>query len=485
MTSRRSEDNATTADWRSEKDGLYFDSTWSADSQGRKQPASTQITVTPSASILETSRAAQAANRERLDRRENEAKTEAEAVQKIKREEAEQKANKKEVTRGVPENKIRTVLPKRKFGGFGWIVQEHLGEFHDNPTTILDTTDVVFGSSKLQKTLFQQYRLYTPLIYFQPFALPAQYTTYPVVPTKESSDPPPIKCTVLSETKNSVVIRVHGEIESPGTPSSQVTTVTRTETLGPTIPGWSGTTTTGNEFNNTQTVRVRIETGVSGFSIHRETVTHAVKPQPQESPNQKYFFQVGVFFGKSSISKPSYVYVFHKKDSDENSPSLFNSGVLLSELSASTTYPVASIVNPDNLNKISIDVTEITPANKLAMQSNLKDIFGNDVDSRTFEYNRVGNITFSAGPVSSTYLGETTEETIYNTSQYYKYVESQSQFVQISAAEYAAIINSGTGVPYRLQNFQTVTTVTYTAVPKTFDETVEIIMVAQDYGPLE
>ena len=367
MTSRRSEDNATTADWRSEKDGLYFDSTWSADSQGRKQPASTQITVTPSASILETSRAAQAANRERLDRRENEAKTEAEAVQKIKREEAEQKANKKEVTRGVPENKIRTVLPKRRGGAvFSWIVHESKEKkLVSQPTFNRLSVESGISASKNIKTLssaFEVYRFYDPIEAGKPFELPEDFVTYDNSGGTASFPPPEslLSFNILQAKKDRLAFEVSATLEAYVEHTGYwVTRAPHTGTGGVNYyPEYQGIS---NANDWTQVLR----------------------------------WQIGLFFNSRKLSKSSFLYFFAKKKELENPTSLFQLRNVdegfstLASLDPESKYPQPTYISGDSA-KIYIERIEFTPTFKKNAMENYSDWFGNPTQRRTFEWNRPG-----------------------------------------------------------------------------------------------
>lgn len=457
MTSQRSEDNPTTDDWLAQRNGEYYDSIWPVDSQGRRIPPSTQITVIPSSSILDTARAAQAANRERLDRRDNNLLIEKEAVRRIKKDrEKEQKDEEgKIISRGVTEGSYYTVLPKRKFGGFGWIVQEHLGEWYmsknDGPV-INSVLNKLVGSRALRKTLFQVYRLYTPLIYQQEYELPASYTTYPQPPTDQSQF---IKCTVLNETKNSIALRIHGEIKSPGSPANQVETVTNTEYVQKySGPNQSSTTTTGDEFNSTTIFQSILGFGSDGEAHFTEKITNRVKPQYSEQTVQTYYIQIGTFFSRSTLSRPSYFYIFEK----ESEAFSFRGGMLLSELSPETQYPTPSIATPENLNKIFIDVEEFSPTTKNNMRNNLTDVYGNQTQERTYEFGDGGNLTLYDS-ITTNYTNTTTTVTPYDNTTVYK-----GQFIS---------------------NFQRITTTTFTPETKTLDHTIEIIVTEQNYGPLE
>jgi len=472
MTSRRSEDNPTTDDWLAQRNGEYYDSIWPVDSQGRRIPPSTQITVIPSSSILDTARAAQAANREKLDLRDNNLLIEKEAVRRIKKDrEKEQKDEEgKIISRGVTEGSYYTVLPKRKFGGFGWIIQEHLGVFYQdkNATNIVSETNVVASGGKLSGTLFQSYRLYTPLIYSQDFALPASHVVFNGPPKQGDL----IKCEVLQETKNSVLIRVHGSITAPGTPVNRVFTQTRISfdgiydpvTMGNNVVGLSvgggldaykWNSFTGDETNFTG-VRYFPTNGLATIAgtvqrIERHTF-QVVGPQYSDQTAAKYYFQVGVFFGKSSISRPSYCYFFHKNNLASEETIFEGGNWLLSELASTTTYPSTSVSgSPD---KVSIRRIEITSATKQAASTNLTDVYGQPVQNRTFESEGVGNLTFVSTKIDAGYEASTTNQ------------------------------SSTTGsLPY--QHIIIVDTATFTPKTITFDETIEIIMTEKDYGPLE
>jgi hypothetical protein len=426
MTSRRSEDNATTADWRSEKDGLYFDSTWSADSQGRKKPASTQITVTPSASILETSRAAQAANRERLDRRENEAKTEAEAVQKIKREKAEQKANKKEVTRGVPENKIRTVLPKRRFGdGFAWIMQEQMLTFGEESFAVPSTQfpgltaqgwiktlqlddsklaaskSISKGKNALNSFTYKVDYLASRKEWIAPHTgdadlVPVTYggtvyskSTLPKDPEVYAS------CTVIDQTKTSLVFSFSGSLEG------KIDYTTQTPT-----------------------------------SVFKEKWTR-----------QRYLLTVGLYVPLQKLSKEAYIYSFVKVEPNTEAPLLISGNYLtrLSKLKPTTKYPETVITgNPQD---IFITRSVITPTFKQQVAEWLK--------QGILDYTQAPLNYFAAFPEVG-YMGHIEMD-----------FWAQAQLPELD-------INQTTDTP-----INTVKEETYP-----FNQTVEIIYTEEDYGPL-
>ena len=357
-----------------------------------------------------------------------------------------------------------------KKGGFGWIVQEHLGVFYQdtNATNIVSATNVVASGTRLSSTLFQTYRLYTPLIYFQPFALPADHVVFSSPPKQGDL----IKCEVLQETKNSVLIRVHGSITAPGTPVNSVFTQTRISfdgiydpvTMGNNVVGLS----VGSGINafmwNSFTGDERNFTGVRYFATNggatiagtvqriEQHTYQLVGPQYSDETKAKYYLQVGVFFSKSSISRASYCYFFHKNNLASEETIFEGGNWLLSELASTTTYPSTLVSgNPD---KVSIRRIEITSAAKQAMSTNLTDVYGQPVQNRTFESEKVGNLTFASGKIEAGYEASTANQ------------------------------SSTTGsFPY--QTIEIIDTTTYTPKTITFDETMEIIMTEIDYGPLQ
>jgi hypothetical protein len=346
MTSRRSKNNSTTDDWRSQKDDLYFDSTWPADSQGRKKPASTQITVTPSASILETSRAAQAANRDKLDRRDNVGKIETEATRLIKKDQSGRQQNKNEITRGVPENEIRTVLPKRRSvgGDFAWIIQEFKYKTGASGERLGVLGSELSASSNISSlpSPFEVYRFFIPLELGQgqPFQLPASYTTY----DKATPFPAPetlIHFPVIESTKDRLYFEVSATLQGQGS--------------APWIEGV-------------------------------QSIPYMDK--------ENHAWQLGLFFNSRKLSKSSYVYFFAKKIAPEDTSLLELRNVdegfyTLASLDPESKYPQPTYISGDPA-KIYIERIEFTPVFKNNAMENYSDTFGNPTQKRTFEWNRPG-----------------------------------------------------------------------------------------------
>ena len=426
MTSQRSEDNATTADWRSEKDGLYFDSTWQADSQGRKQPASTQITVTPSASILETSRAAQAANRERLDRRENENKVKAEAVQEIKREEAEQKVNKKEVTRGVPENKIRTVLPKRKPGeAFAWIMQEQMFTFGEESFAVPSTQFPGVTAQGWIKTL--------------------QLDDSKLAASKSISKG---KNALNSFTYKVDYLASRKEWIAPHTGDADIVPATYGGTVysKSTLPKDTEQYTSCAVIDQTKTSLVFTFSG---------SLTGAIEYTPQTPTNvfqekwtrQRYLLTVGLYVPVQKLSKQAYLYSFVKVEPNTQAPILIGLNYLtrLSKLKPTTTYPETVITgNPEN---IFITRSVVTPSFK----------------QQIAEWFKQGILDYTQAPLN-----------YFDTFPEYGYMGHVEMGFWAQAMLPELNVNQATN------------TLLYTNKTETyaFDQTVEIIYTEEDYGPL-
>jgi hypothetical protein len=426
MTSRRSKGNPTTDNWRSEKDGLYFDSTWPADSQGRKKPASTQITVTPSASILETSRAAQAANRERLDRRENEAKTEAEAVQKIKREKAEQKANKKEVTRGVPENKIRTVLPKRRFGdGFAWIMQEQMLTFGEESFAVPSTQFPGLTAQGWIKTL--------------------QLDDSKLAASKSISKG---KNAINSFTYKVDYLASRKEWIAPHTGDADLVTVTYGGTVysKSTLPKDPEVYASCTVIDQTKTSLVFSFSGSLEGKIDYTTQT-PTSVSKEKWTRQRYLLTVGLYVPVQKTTKQSYIYSFVKVEPNTEAPLLIGGNYLtrLSKLKPTTTYPETVITgNPQD---IFITRSVITPTFKQQVAEWLK--------QGILDYTQAPLNYFAAFPEVG-YMGHIEMD-----------FWAQAQLPELD-------INQITDTP-----INTVKEETYP-----FNQTVEIIYTEEDYGPL-
>jgi hypothetical protein len=420
MTSRRSEDNPTTDDWLAQRNGEYYDSIWPVDSQGRRTPASTQITVTPSSSILDTARAAQAANRERLDRRDNNLLIEKEAVRRIKKEREEEQKDEegKIISRGVTEGSYYTVLPKRRFGGdFAWIMQEQMftlgyETFYNGSITTLQFNDdsklaasktisqgkIALNSFVYKVDYWSSYKEYffPPSLSLLGFTeiVPATYDGNNGIPFSRSSLPRDTEaytsCTIIDQTKTNVVFQFSGSLSAVA--------------------------------------------NVSGDSI-------------EVSTRQRYLLNAGLFVPLQNLGTQAYVYSFVKVEPNTEAPILIGSAYMtrLSRLTPATRYPETVITgNPQN---IFITRRVITPSFK----------------QQIAEWFSQGILNYTQGPLNYS-----------DNSQYGFMGHIQMTFLATAAVP---------EVPADFDNNSRPIPGTYDRT-SLFDQTVEIIYTEEDYGPL-
>jgi hypothetical protein len=385
-----------------------------------------------------------------------------------------------------------------KKGSFPVLIQEHLSEFYfdilDQSRTFVKEENYLFASKILSGTIFEVYRLYRPWIYGIPpggFKLPPSSQTI-VNPQIANSKPilsqsnfeeDAISCKIIKTTGNSITLNVKGKVRSTGAPGNQVVTTTTTGFLedspldGWLVPDSSWTMEFGGVFRSYKWVgRDTINSTYSqrdifypyapsnphGRWLHTESITNNVKPPASSFPEQKFYVQIGLFFEQSTLSVPTYFYIFSRKDSAQSEPQHFLDPELddrckkISEISP-TSYPPSSI-NPGFVRKITI-----TPEQKTQMLNQFTDIYNNTVAQRTFETGKVGNFTLFNNYGNSSAKGS------------------------FAAGYDSATSSTQTGALIEKVGSQViVSTTTFTpAAPVECDETIEIIRTEIDYGPLQ
>lgn len=434
MTSRLSKNNSTTDDWRSQKNGDYFDSIWPVDSQGRRTPASTQITVTPSASILEISRAAQAANRDKLDRRDNVGRIQTEATRLINKDQSGRQQNKNEITRGVPENEIRTVLPKRRFvgGDFAWIMLEQIiisntfsqqSGYPQPPNNVQQSSGKLAASNNISKkdTTLNSFT-YDDVVYSKS-TLPKNSQVYSF-------------CTVIDQTKSSVVFRF----------SRSLSTTTVVTDVG-----------LGDRRGN-----------------------------PSQSSRERFRLSLGLYLPVQNPSKEGYIYIITKAEThpELSDPGVFwrPSGRRLSELGPTILFPETVITgDPSNIYIRRITVGTIAQVNSTGIvtggvansNSSFKEKVRNDFAQELLHYAPAPLQFTNPVPPEIGFMGPININFV---------LTAFSPSVPLYEKHPGRDPASGIGWQWQPPWYASVPG-TYTQTDS-FDRTVEIIYTEKDYGPL-